>query len=345
MLVTSKKVLVSCGLAMILAAAGLYGAEELPLVNTETLSLKDIENLSISYGHDEVILRESETGDLVIREYMTRDQDRYHVRVSRTGRTVQIRRGRRPWFLRWNWRARVEIYLPRSFRENLRIVNSSGIVSGDADLLNYKSIDLTVSSGSALFNAISGETVSVHVSSGEADIRELGGGSFVSVSSGRMQIGALTGGEHRIKVSSGRLRIKDLEGDSAVEISSGGIAIEKARTAMDLHISSGNITVGEFSGRGNFEMSSGTLTMDIKELTGDPWFRVSSGNISVTLPAALPFNLDALTKSGRVTVHETGGQEPLQVSGNSTVLRPFGPSPERTIYTRTSSGNISITRK
>jgi hypothetical protein len=44
-----------------------------------------------------------------------------------------------------------------------------------------------------------------------------------------------------------------------------------------------------------------------------------------------------------VTVTENG--ETVQVSGNSTILRPFGPSPERTIYARTTSGNVTINRR
>jgi hypothetical protein len=320
------------GLLLVLTTAGLYALEELPLVNTETVSLAGIENLSISYGHDDVILRESDTGDLVIREYATRDHARYYVRVSRAGETLSIKRGLRPW-LRWlprRWKARAEIYIPQSFRENLRIVNSSGNLSGDTDLLNYKTIDVTVKSGSARLNRISGETVSVHVSSGEFDITAIEGGSFVSVSSGRLQIGALTGGEHRVKVSSGRLRI--------------GVILGEARGRVDAQVSSGSLALENFFGDGDFKISSGNINLDVKELTGDLWFKVSSGGIAVNLPGALSFNLDAITKSGRVLVNEEA-KEALRVSGNSTVLRPFGPSPEWTIYARTSSGDVTINRR
>jgi hypothetical protein len=334
------------GLFLILTAAGLHALEELPLVNTETVSLAGIENLSISYGQDDVILRESGTGDLVIREYARWDHSRYYARVSRAGGTLSIKRGWRPWpfWLFWRRRARAEIYIPRSFRENLRITNSSGSLSGDTDLLDYKTIDINVSSGTVLLRELSGGTVSIHVSSGELDAREIGGNSFVSVSSGRLQIDALTGGEHRVKVSSGRLRIGALEGTGLVELSSGGVILGEVRGRVAAQVSSGTLTLENFSGDGDFEISSGIINLDVRELAGDLRFRVSSGDITVNLPAPLSFNLDAVTKSGRVLVNEEE-REALRVSGNSTVLRPFGPSPERTIYARTSSGNVTINRR
>jgi DUF4097 and DUF4098 domain-containing protein YvlB len=338
--------LLGLALFLILTAAGLHALEDLPLVNTETVSLAGIENLSISYGHDDVILRESDTEDLVIKEYASRDHARYYVRVSRAGGTLSVKRGLRPW-LRWlpiRWKARAEIYIPRSFRENLRISNSSGNLSGDTDLLDYKTIDINLSSGSVLLNRISGGTVSIHVSSGGLDIKQIGGGSFVSVSSGRIQIGALTGGEHRVKVSSGRLRIGALEGSGLVEVSSGAAVLGEVRGKVEAHVSSGSLTLENFSGNGDFQISSGSINLGVKELTGDLRFRVSSGGITANLPAALSFNLDAVTKSGRVLVNEEA-KETLRVSGNSTVLRPLGPSPERTIYARTFSGNVTINRR
>jgi DUF4097 and DUF4098 domain-containing protein YvlB len=329
--------------ALFLALTGAYAREEPRLVHTETLDLGGITDLTISYGQDEVILRESESGDLVIKEYMSRDNPRYYAQVSRSGGTVQLKRGKRPW-LRWNWDARAEIYLPRSFRGNLRISNSSGNLSGDAELLGYQTIDISVGSGTVFLNRISGETVSVHVSSGELDIRNIAGNSFVSVSSGRLRIDGISGGEHRVKVSSGRLRIGALEGLSFVGISSGNVAIDRAQGKIEVDISSGSLDLTGFSGEGVFEMSSGNLRMDINELRGDMRFKVSSGSIDVFIPAALSFNLDALTRSGNVRVNEAGEQI-LKASGNSTILRPLGPSPERTIFARVNSGNITIERR
>jgi DUF4097 and DUF4098 domain-containing protein YvlB len=176
------------------------------------------------------------------------------------------------------------------------------------------------------------------------DIKGIGGSSFISVSSGRLQIGGLSGPEHRIKTSSGRVRIGAIQGGSSIEASSGGIAVEQARGRMEAKLSSGSLSVGNFSGEGSFELSAGNLSLAVEELTGDLRFKISSGNIDMDIPGGIPFNLDAVTSSGQVLVHE-GGTGPTKVSGNSTVLRPFGPSPERTIYARTSSGNITINRR
>jgi hypothetical protein len=330
-------------LALFLALAGPgHALGDLPLVHTETVDLGALENLSISYGHDEVILRESENGELVIKEYMNRDNPRYYARISRSAGTLQVKQGRRPWFP-WNWRARVEIYLPRSFRGNLRLSNSSGTFSADGDLLGYKSVDISVGSGTVLLNDISGDSVSFRISSGELEAGAVRGKALIGVSSGRLWIGSLKGEENRVKVSSGGLRIGALEGYGVIEISSGNIVVEQTRGRVEADVSSGRLELEKFSGQGAFEVSSGNLRLDLAELEGDLHFKLSSGTVELGIPRALSFNLDAVTRSGTVQVSENGA-ETLKVSGTSTVLRPLGPSPERTIFARTSSGNLFIKR-
>jgi hypothetical protein len=316
---------------LLLLSGGILGyavdanAADLPLVNTQNLSLAGVETLSITYGADDVILRASQTGELVIKEYMQRDRSQYYANVSRSAGTLNIKAGKRPWFS-WLWKgARMEIYLPLSFRENIRISNSSGTFSGEVDLLDYKTIDISVSSGSVFLNHLSAGTVSLRVASGELDIRSAGGDSFISVSSGRLQIDSLSGEDHRVRISSGLT------------------SIEKVRGRVDGHVSSGSLTVGDFSGGGGFELSSGNIKLDLKELLEDLRITVSSGNVTMTIPRDLAFNLDAVTRSGRILVDEDR-ENTIRVSGNSTVIRPVGPSPERTIYARTSSGSVRINR-
>jgi DUF4097 and DUF4098 domain-containing protein YvlB len=356
---------------------GAYAQEDLPLVNTVSLNLAEVKNLSINYADDEVILRESGTAELIIREYMKKDRSRYYANVSRSGESLSIKRGQRPWFS-WNWKTRVEISLPRSFRENLRLSIASGTFRSEMDLAEYKTIDVSASSGSMSYRRLSAETVSVRLASGSLDIEGIGGNSFVSVSSGRLQIGSLSGGEHRIKTASGRMRIGPVQGDSTIEISSGGLSIEglKGNAAIKVHSgnlqigeltgishrirtssgqarieqvrgslyidsSSGSIDIGDFFGEGNVETSSGDITLNVRELTGDLRFTVSSGDVQVNLPRASSFTLDAVTNGGRVVVYD-GGSELIRVSGSSTVFRPVGASPERTLYARTTSGNVRI---
>ncbi|MDR1108636.1 MAG: DUF4097 domain-containing protein [Spirochaetaceae bacterium] len=381
---TKRSVKIRAAAALLfLALAGapaLYAAEDLVLVNTQNINLGGIDALSISYGNGEVILRESVTGDLVIREYMKTDRPRYYADISRSAGAISIRRGRRPW-LNWFWNPRIEIYLPPSFRENIKISNTSGSIQAETDLLDYKTIDLSVASGLTSFNRLSAGTLSIRVSSGDLNIRSAGGNSFISLSSGRLRIAELSGQEHRLKVSSGDMRISALSGGSTLELSSGRVEIEgltgnadmeiksgslriaaltgaahhfriysgraviaNARGRMETEVTSGFFSIEDFSGEGNFGLSSGDIILAMEALTGDLRFRVSSGRVILNLPQRIPFNLDAITNSGRITVTEAG-DEAAQVSGNSTILRPFGPAPEHTLYARTTSGNVTINRR
>jgi DUF4097 and DUF4098 domain-containing protein YvlB len=98
-----------------------------------------------------------------------------------------------------------------------------------------------------------------------------------------------------------------------------------------------------FSGEGSFSISSGNIRLNVRELSGDLRFNVSSGDIDVIVPGELSFNLDAVTNSGRVLVNEGRG-DAVGVSGNGSVLRPIGPSPVFTVYARTRSGSVNIRR-
>jgi DUF4097 and DUF4098 domain-containing protein YvlB len=360
------------------AVMGGYAAEVLPLANTQTVGLGGTDTLSISYGSGEVILRESETGDLILKEYMKPDRARYHAVVSRSGGTVTVKQGRRPWF-NWSWKARMELFLPPAFRENIRLSIASGSFRSEMDLLDYKSIDIDVGSGSVSGNRLSAAALSILVSSGDLDIQGAGGNSRIRLSSGRLRIAELSGGEHRLTTSSGRMRIDALRGDSVIAVSSGDVVIgaltgnadmeissgtlqiaeltgtshrfgvssgrttiENVRGRIDGEVSSGALSIENFSGEGSLTLRSGNAALNMEELTGDFRFRLSSGRITMNLPRDVSYNLDVDTNSGSVQVT---GDEPTRVSGNSTVLRPFGPSPERTIYARTNSGSITINRR
>ena len=99
-------------LLLLAGFTGLFALEDLPLVNTQTISLEGIDTLSISYGHGGVVLRESSSGELVIREYMNRDKARYYAELTRTAGELRIRRGGRPWFFGFLFRSRAEMSMP-----------------------------------------------------------------------------------------------------------------------------------------------------------------------------------------------------------------------------------------
>ena len=81
---TMKKTRAGAALFLLLtAAAGVYEQEDLPLVNTQTVSLEGVGSLSISYGSDDITIRKSDSNNLSIREYMERDRPRYYANVIR----------------------------------------------------------------------------------------------------------------------------------------------------------------------------------------------------------------------------------------------------------------------
>jgi hypothetical protein len=300
---TGKHIIFYALFALLAAAASAEGKPE--LVNERSFPVEGINLISIEYSSGRVVFLEGGDNTLSFREYMSGGKTKYYAQSSAAGGIIAIENGRRPWFRRL--RARLEVYLPRSFAGDCRVSLGSGNIEAKTDIAIQGEVRVSTSSGTTRLQKLRAQKIRLRAQSGSIHAIGLYGDTDMQISSGGLHIGELEGGDHQVRLSSG----------------------------------SANIALA--SGGGSFSSSSGNITMEMARLSGDLAFELSSGNLDLTLPHNAAFYLDAETSSGGVSVKS--GDDSFSVQNRASVLRPVGDNPQFTIRAEVSSGNIDIVRQ
>ncbi len=108
---------------------------------------------------------------------------------------------------------------------------------------------------------------------------------------------------------SGNVTVEDISGDVNASSGSGDLRINSVKGDLKGQTGSGNVEMRGIKGGVRVHTGSGDVRVE-GEPTGDWRVGTGSGSIEVKVPSGLPFNLDAKTSSGELTVHH-----PLTVEG------------------------------
>lgn len=173
------------------------------LVNTVTLSLADIRNIEVSYVSEHIALFPATGEELIVREYMNRDEPALFASVSIKDGNILIKNGVRQGV--FGLRSHIEVYLPESYAGSLRLTTVGGGVDA---------------AGSWKLAAFTGQTVSgeVNVNSVEAAMIRL------SSTSGSVKV-ARAAGELTLHSVSGSVKVEQAEGSGSFKTTSGGVRV------------------------------------------------------------------------------------------------------------------------
>lgn len=115
------------GIYMILFVfISLNGCANTP-ANVQAIDIDDVDGINISYSSDNVTFYESETQQLVIKEYMNKNNAKYSADISISGNYVIIESGDRP----LGFQSYVEVYLPNTYNGNLSVNTENGAIIAD----------------------------------------------------------------------------------------------------------------------------------------------------------------------------------------------------------------------
>jgi hypothetical protein len=259
----------------ILGVNQLFALGTLELINSQTVDMSLVKNLTISYSSDNIFLLESNDNRLVIKEFMTRNNPEYFAIIEDSQDAIIIKNGKRPLFIR----TRIEIYIPKIFKDNLVVNLQSGNLTANY-AMNNKTINLSVSSGNLKIDKIQTENAVIEVSSGNILIDELFGNDLV------------------VKNGSGNISINSIKG--------------KVNTVTR----SGNITVNNFSGEGTFDVRSGNIDLTVNDIMGDISLSSNRGNINLIMERNISFILDAEVRSGTINAPDLRRQVNTKVQHN-----------------------------
>ena len=274
------------------------------LVNEGKFDLDGITTISISYDSGRVLFLEGSDNTLSFKEYLSSDNEKHYASSSASGALITIESGKRPWF--GLSRARLEVYIPRSFEGDYRVSMASGNLEANTGIAATGRADFSVQSGTMRLEKVSAGSIRLRAASGSIHILGLYGNTDAQLSSGSLYVSEMQGCEHRVRLSSGSAEIAGV------------------------------------SGGGSFSSLSGRITMEVTRLSADLDFNLSSGSLDLTLPRNAAFHLDAETSSGSINVNS--GNDSYAVKSRSSVMRPIGDNPEFTIRAEISSGSITIKR-
>lgn len=292
-------------MVMALCLIGLSGCgnEKFPqMANELQLSVEDISDLTISYDEEKVTFFDSESDELIIREYMTANKKRYYAKVDQCDSSIKISEGGKPFF-KSGFTRYIEVYLPSAYEGSLTVTTTNG----DIDLAEMELglSTLRIDSTSGKIDLKGAEAKVIHLSS----------------TKGTLKIGSLKADQIKLETTSGNMVCEKLEGDVTYTSTSGNARIESA--------------VGGGSYKAN---NSGKLDVTYLEVTDDLYLFNKNDDVHLTLPEDLAFEFQATTKNGSVS---TNFQESITVDGR-TAKGTVGSQPAVTVEVETKNGNIEV---
>ncbi|MDL2290437.1 DUF4097 domain-containing protein [Paludibacteraceae bacterium OttesenSCG-928-F17] len=229
------------------------------LVNLQTAPLEGRGEINIHYIADYITIYESDTHELVLKEYMSKSEQGLYAKISSDDRTLNIEGGGRPWFS--FIKAEIEIYIPKNYQGKLNITTVSGEVRSRMDL-EIKELNISSASGSITLQSARTEKLLLKSKSGSIHIQ--------------------------------RAISKSIN----IESTSGKISIEKARGELNLKTVSSKINVKEIDGSGSFQSASGKINVCFTHVTNDIFAKTTSGKVLLTIPEDWSFFFKASTRSG-----------------------------------------------
>jgi hypothetical protein len=323
--------LIAVGLIVLMVYAMLQGGFSSPtgsfgmkLVNSQNVNMSGIDSIRVSYTHADVTFYESDTNEIIFKEYMNfTPEDDELSRIDVSGSELNIESGRhRTNIFTWPFshNSHVEIYLPSDYAGKLKVKTSSGNINTDP-VLKLAKFTVESTSGNIKVNEVYSESISADASSGNISFK-------------------FADGKRRFTATSGNIRVEGGSGDTELSTSSGNITVENASGHLDVEASSGEIRSINCSGGGSFDASSGNITLEFISLSENLDVHVSSGNINLTVPEEAAFNFDAKTSSG--SIHTFFDDQLSYNKRGNNASGTVGENPTIDINLDATSGNVRV---
>ena len=291
-------------LTCLLTLAGCSQSRSTQAANELRFNLDRVSEVTISYDEEPITFFQSDSSELIIKEYMTENKNRYYADVKQNNNSIHISEGGKPFF-KGDFSRYIEVYLPEEYQGNFTVTTTDGNIDiSDVDL-NLSSLRIDSTAGT------------VHLDKADASVIHL------SSTRGTLDLGKITGEQIRLEKTSGKISCEELAG------------------AVTYTSTSGDIDVKSAAGSGSYKANnSGKLQITYTDVTGNLSFFNKNDSISLKLPKGLEFEFEATTKNGSVS---TSFQKNIRIDGRTT-YGTIGSNPTVTVKTETNNGNIEVTQ-
>ena len=247
------------------------------IVKDESYSLSEIDSIQIQVASSDVTFYEAEDDQLRICQKSNQEiNEKYFYTAEVSGSKLNVKGGDSHYgfhlFAFSIPDSIYEIYLPKSYVQNLEVSSASGDMLVDTNL-TLKNITLKTASGDiAMPQETKAESLAISSISGEIEIAS-----------------AVAEKETNISTTSGDMKIDSLSSNDKVELSS----------------VSGNIDIEKIVGISNVKTTSGDIRIDLFEIKGNSTMKSTSGNVNIAGMIGENYSINTHTTSGRVSTHNT----------------------------------------
>lgn len=311
------------------------------LRRTTELDIGTNTELKITAHSENVYFYESDSSQLVIKEYYRSDSNKMLADISQTENKVIFEGNRVNHIILFGFVSdseKIEVYLPENYVVKLDTEVSSGRILSDLAYTG-NSVSLAANSGGISWDRITAEKISLKVSSGGIDMAELDGEITAKANSGNITLGKVQG-PLDVRVTSGKIVVDEVSGDLTTEANSGNISVSRSEGFIRAHATSGKITLQEVKGGVDVSASSGNVNLELVEIKDNVDVRVKSGSINIEIPDDSEFTFQADTNSGsiRTDFDDSLSFDRKGDSAEGTV----GSNPQYKITAKASSGSIRV---
>ncbi len=112
---------------------------------------------------------ESNSDDLVIKEYMTENKSSYYAKVTERNESIQISEGGKPFF-KDGFTRYIEVYLPESYHQNLTVTSTNGDIDFSGVNLDLSMLRVDNSSGNVILENTIASDIHLSSTSGTLDL-------------------------------------------------------------------------------------------------------------------------------------------------------------------------------
>jgi len=309
--------------------------ESLRLVNTQSFAIDEINELDINYRDAAVKLGPANADQIVVNEYMSRDNSRYYLRAARHGKLLAIKQGERPRL--WPLHARTEIFLPASLAGKVLVHAGNGSLE-ISDLRADLAIEAHAMNGSVRAFDDHLKQLKMRSTNGSVRLDQVTAATDLFSKNGSVTVreGA---GDVRIESSNGAVRLYDHVGNADVQSHNGAIKLDGVTGQLHAATANGAIRGKNVNGGGIFSTGNGSVNLQLTGLTSDVSVDSGSGSATLQMPLLTAYQFDAKNWSASVKVPE-GAQ--LSLNDHHHKIGTVGGDAEHRVTVQASSGSIRL---
>ena len=309
--------------------------ESLRLVNTQSFAIEDINELDINYRDAAIKLGPANADQIVVNEYMSRDNSRYYLRAARHGNLLVIKQGDRPRL--WPLHARTEIFLPVSLAGKVLVHAGNGSLE-ISDLRADLAVDAHATNGSVRAFDDHLKQLKMHSTNGSVRLDQVTAATDLFSKNGSVTVreGA---GDVRVESSNGAVRIADHVGNADLRNHNGAIKLDGVTGQVHAATANGAIRGRNVNGGGIFSTGNGSVNLQLTGLTSDVSVESGSGSATLQMPLLTDYQFDAKNWSASVKVPE---EAKLSLADDHHKIGTVGENAEHRVTIQASSGSIRL---